>query len=368
MAALQFVDVPGYSALLLRKTFADLNKSDSLIPRSEAWLGGTAAKWIAQKHTWEFPSGATLSFGYLDKTGDKYQYQSAAYQYIGWDELSHFRESDYRYMFSRLRKPDTMNVPVRMRSGSNPGGFGHEWVKRRMITEGPANGRRFIPAKLADNPHLNREEYIKSLSELDPITRQQLLDGNWEVRAGGTIFQAAWFKIVDLAPAEIRIWVRFWDCAATEPEEGEDPDWTAGCKMGQLEGQFFIGDIRRGQWNPKGVEDNVKQCAALDPTGTQIVKEQEPGASGKADIDNFARRIVTGYSFRGIPHHTNKLLRAGPLSSAAEAGNVFLVKGPWISAFLDEAEGFPGGQHDDQVDAASGAHTALTSGRRLFMA
>lgn len=186
-AALQYVDVPGYHALLLRRTFADLNLPRSLIPLSKEWLYGTAAKFNEQDHRWTFPSGATVSFGYLDTDNDKFRYQSAAFSFIGFDELTQFAESMYTYLFSRLRKPAALNVPLRMRSASNPGGIGHHWVRRRFIV-GEHPSRRFIPARLDDNPHLDREQYINALENLDPVQRQQLRDGNWDVLDIGGVF------------------------------------------------------------------------------------------------------------------------------------------------------------------------------------
>lgn len=182
MAALQYVDVPNYSAILFRKTFADLNLPEALIPRSHEWLAATDAKWDGQNHTWRFPSGATLAFGYLDQQNDHYRYQGAAFQFIGFDELTQHSHKKYRYLFSRLRKTTRIDVPLRMWSSSNPGGIGHAWVKRTFINHKTrASGTAFIPAKVRDNPHLNIEEYIDSLGYLDDVTMAQLLEGDWEV-------------------------------------------------------------------------------------------------------------------------------------------------------------------------------------------
>ncbi|HEY8743980.1 MAG TPA: phage terminase large subunit, partial [Chloroflexota bacterium] len=82
-------------------------------------------------------------------------------------------------------------------------------------------------------------------------------------------------------------------------------------------------------------------------------------------VDHYARRVLAGWTFRGVRSTGPKELRANPVSSAAEAGNVLLVRGAWIGAFLDEAEAFPGGAHDDQVDAVSGAVAMLTRKREL---
>ncbi|HNQ55684.1 MAG TPA: hypothetical protein PKG66_09730, partial [Methanothrix sp.] len=84
MAALQYADVPGYAALIIRKTFSDLSLPGALMDVAAQWLAGTRAKWSEVDKTWHFlPSDATLTFGYLDTAKDKYRYQSAAFQFIG---------------------------------------------------------------------------------------------------------------------------------------------------------------------------------------------------------------------------------------------------------------------------------------------
>tara|TARA_Y100000310_G_scaffold126272_1_gene125030 strand:+ start:3758 stop:5116 length:1359 start_codon:yes stop_codon:yes gene_type:complete len=362
MAALQYVGAPGYHALLLRRTYPDLALPEAIMARSHEWLGRTRATWHAGDKAWSFPSGATLNFGYLQNENDKYRYDSAAFHFIGWDELTQFDESQYRFLFARLRrrKGAGETIPLRMRSASNPGGRGHEWVKRRMLEEGPARGRIFIPATLEDNPHLDASEYDRSLEELDPVTRAQRKRGDWTARHVGGYFQREWFEIVAEAPVGIQ-WVRFWDTASTEETPADasaDPDWTAGALVGIVNGVYYLQDMRRVRRTPGGVEALVKQTAQLDRAsipGIRVVMEQEPGASGKGMIDWYRRHVLVGFNFRGKPSTGSKIERAGPVSSAAEAGNIKVVAGgKWISDFFDEAEGFPIG-HDDQVDALSGA-------------
>jgi hypothetical protein len=135
-----------------------------------------------------FPSGAKLAFGYLETEADKFRYQGAEFQFIGFDELTQFTETQYRYLFSRLRRLENCPIPLRMRSASNPGGVGHDWVKQRFLTEGPSFGRVFVPALLEDNPFLDQKECEKSLCELDPITRRQYRTGDWSARHGGSLF------------------------------------------------------------------------------------------------------------------------------------------------------------------------------------
>src|SRR3990167_4549034 len=181
MAALQFVETPGYSAIIFRRTFQDLALPDALIPRSHEWLAPTNARWAADTHTWHFPSGATLAFGYCDSPNDMYRYQGSAFQFIGWDELTQFEESKYLYLFSRLRTRTKIDVPLRVRGATNPGGIGHRWGKRRFID---LRTRRldaaYIPARVIDNPYL-RSDYAESLAYLDEVTRERYLNGDWTV-------------------------------------------------------------------------------------------------------------------------------------------------------------------------------------------
>ena len=364
MGGLQYADVPGYAGIIFRKTFQDLTLPGALLDRAREWLAGTDAKWNGQDHMWRFPSGGTLAFGYLEHENDKYRYASAEFQYIGYDELTHFQESQYRFLFSRLRRREGLNVPLRMRGASNPGSVGHQWVKQRFLIEGRLAGRPFIPAKLSDNPYLDRESYIASLMELDPLTRLQIMEGDWDAAAEGELFRREWFAIVHDWPRQAKR-VRFWDFAATEAKAGTDPDWTAGALVAEQRGQYTICDIQRVRTTPMGVEALVQQTARRDGRDVDIWIEQEPGSSGKSVIDHYQREVLKGYAVRGLRSTGSKVARAQPVSSAAEAGNIALVEGPWITAYLDEASLFPGGAHDDQVDSVSGAIAVLTRGIRL---
>lgn len=188
MAALEHVDEPGYSAILFRRTYQDLNLPGAIMARSHEWLAGTGAAWNGTDKRWTFPSGAMLSFGYLDTDRDRFRYASAEFQFIGFDELTQFPEQWYRFLFSRLRRRKGVDVPLRMRAATNPGGLGHEWVRRRFINPG-SDERPFIPAKLDDNPSLDAAEYRLALSELDSTTRRQLEDGLWVRDSEGLVYR-----------------------------------------------------------------------------------------------------------------------------------------------------------------------------------
>jgi predicted phage terminase large subunit-like protein len=358
MAALQYIEEPGYAAILFRRTFADLALPGALMDRSREWFGGTKARWNNSEHTWTFPSGASLTFGYLEHEQDKFRYQSAEFQFVGFDELTQFSESQYRYLFSRLRRLTSSDVPLRMRSASNPGGIGHEWVKQRFLVE----DRPFVPARLDDNPFLDREEYAQSLDELDPVTRRQLLMGDWTARHAGALFKREWFEIVDEAPVGFQH-LRYWDLAATERKPGTDPDWTVGLLLTKSSaGVYYIMDVQRMRGTPQAVSARMKQTAQMDGPATHIWIEQEPGASGVHVIHHFVTNVLDGFTVRGNRVTGSKVERASPVSSQAEAGNVKIVQGPWVGVFLDEVEAFnPDGthSHDDQIDALSGAFMKL---------
>ena len=367
MAALQYVDIPGYNAILIRDSYQNLNKPEALVPRSHEWLQPTDAAWIGEKKLWRFPSGATLSFGYLDGPYDHFNYQSAEFQFVGIDECVAIREHQALYMFSRLRRVKAHKVPIRYRTASNPPqrlqAERGDWVKTRYVN--PKTRRQgivFISARIDDNPYLDKDEYVYSLNKLDPITRQQLLLGDWDVNIKGRMFDRSWFKLAKEAPSVFTQTVRYWDLAATEEDPEKEPAYTAGCRMGKTtDGLYYITSMMRFRHAPRQVEALVRQAADLDKKGVWIWMEQEPGSSGVNTIDHYRRNVLPEFVFKGDKVTGNKIERASPFASQAEAGNVVLVEGHWNEQFLEEIEFFPDGKFKDQTDAASGAFEKLAN-------
>lgn len=371
MAALQYVDVPGYSALITRRTYPQLSASDGLLMRAQEWLAGKAKGHDTVSGTptrWIFPSSARLDFGHCQHEKDRFNYQGAAYQFIGVDELTQYTLNIYLYLMSRLRRPEGSLVPLRMRAASNPGDIGHEWVKARLVVGGRGAADRrcvFIPALLGDNHHLDREEYEQTLREMHPYDREMYLKGNWDARPPGGRFKREWFKFVDSPPAGLER-VRRWDLAATAPKPGRDPDYSVGVDMGKASNgsvRFVVCDVQRFRESPAGVEARVAQTANQDGRSVKVRIEQEGGSSGKIAINHFGR-LLEAYDFKGVPSTGDKVERSNAFAAACERGEVALVRAAWNEPYLRELEMFTGNDkdcpHDDQVDASSGAHTDLT--------
>lgn len=203
--ALRQVDIPHYKGLILRKTYPQLSE---LIDKSLHYYKRAfpKARYNAGTHTWTFPSGAKIIFGSMQHTQDRTRYQGQAYDYIAFDELTHFTSEEYTYLFSRNR-PNGPGTRVYIRATANPGGVGHGWVKERFISAAPPmttiwqdivweepdgtqrtarQSRIFVPASVYDNLALLRHDplYIQRLASMPEAERNALLYGDWDTFSG----------------------------------------------------------------------------------------------------------------------------------------------------------------------------------------
>jgi hypothetical protein len=195
--------------IIFRQSFPELERT--LIRRSRELYPRELGKYNESKKLWTFINGSTIEFAYLEKESDLENYQGAEYDFIYFDELTHFTEHQYRYMKSRLRGANP-NIHRQVKAATNPGGVGHAWVKKRFIDIGPPeqlhtvqetdddgnpmfhpltgkpvlSTRMFIPAKVYDNEILmkNDPNYIVRLMSLPDQDRKQLLEGDWDAFAG----------------------------------------------------------------------------------------------------------------------------------------------------------------------------------------
>ena len=214
-----------HRALLLRRSMPELR---DLISHSERLYTRAfpGAKWREQEKEWRFPSGARIEFGYAENLTDVLRYQGQSYTWIGIDELPQYPTPDiYNFLRSSLRSVDP-EVPVFIRATGNPGNVGSTWVKNMFVDPATPNTpftmdietpvgmksitRRFIPAKLQDNPYLMQtDDYMIMLSSLPDIQKKQFLEGDWEAFEGSAFpeFNRA---VHVIEPFEIpNNWVRF---------------------------------------------------------------------------------------------------------------------------------------------------------------
>jgi len=214
---LRYAHKAAHRALIIRRSMPELreliDKSRELYPK--AFPG---CKYREVEKLWNFPSGAKVEFGFLERDADVYRYQGQAYSWIGFDEITHLpTEFSWNYLASRLRTTDPEIIPY-MRCTANPGGVGAHWVKNRYILPVDPDtsfigkdglSRKFIPARLEDNPFLATDgRYEKMLKALPPTQRKQLLEGNWDVNEGAAFTE---FNIEEhvIAPFQIPIhWER----------------------------------------------------------------------------------------------------------------------------------------------------------------
>ncbi len=225
---LRYCHKENHRCLLLRRSMPELR---DMINHSQRLYGRAfpGAKWREQEKEWRFPSGARIEFGYAENLTDVLRYQGQSYTWIGIDELPQYPTPEiYNFLRSSLRSVDP-EIPVYMRATGNPGNIGSIWVKDMFVDPAEPGKRfdviidtvagqkkitrRFIPAKLQDNPYLMQtDDYLVMLSSLPEVQRKQFLEGDWSA------FEDCAFPEFDVVkhisePFEIpRNWHRFRTC------------------------------------------------------------------------------------------------------------------------------------------------------------
>jgi predicted phage terminase large subunit-like protein len=386
-AALQYVDMPGYNALIIRRNYQMLAKPGALLDLSKQWLMGTDAKWNETAKKWTFPSGATLTFGHMDDENSKYNYQGSEYAFVAYDELTQFTESMYQYLKTRRRQKVDHRIPSRTFAASNPGGVGHEWVKKYFI-QARHPDRIFVPATLADNPSLDREDYIRAFEGLDPILVGQMLRGDWDAFEGGR-FKRGWFhrfrrgphytgrEAYFPQPGEPKGWQvehcwRFTICdPACTPE-----DTTRGLPIGTSDPDYTtIGTYAVTPQRELLVLDMVRERLSIDrivPRICEVNERWQPAWIGIEAVGAFIALVLEAQKRPGLPpvnplspgisqypNRSRKLERATPAIIMASSGRIFVPDEPtlWLDDFMGELVQFTGDPkldaHDDVVDNLS---------------
>lgn len=174
----------------------------------------------------------------------------------------------------------------------------------------------------------------------------------------GALIPVEKLQYVDVEPSNL-VYVRGWDLAATEAQVGSNPAYTAGVRLGKdPRGRFYVCGVRRGQWSAANVREQIKQTAQQDGTHVRVRLPQDPGQAGKSQAQDLTA-MLAGWVVSAVPESGSKVQRAEPFAAQVEAGNVFIVRGTWNDAYVNELRTFPAGRFKDQVDATSSAFAEL---------
>lgn len=406
---LRYVHNPHFGGVIFRRTQPQIVQEGGIWDTSETIYPLFGARGLRHRLEWRFPSGAKIKFSHMEHDKNRLSWQGSQIPWMGWEELTHFSEKQFWYLFSRNRSPYGLPTHIRGTCNPDPDSFVANliswWIdpktgyaipnrsgviryfarvgddivfadtRRELIEQFGADcdpkSLTFIRSSVFDNKILlqNDPRYLATLKSMPLVDREQLLKGNWLIRpAAGLYFKREYFRVVDAAPADVSWRVRFWDRAATPKQHGNDPDATAGVRMSKDQrGVYYIEDVRRMFKSGHDVDTAIKNTAAQDGTGVRIGYNQDPGSAGKKEAEDTAK-MLAGYVIKFWTTTGDKVTRAKPVSSQAEAGNVCIVKGAWNEDYLRELENFPEGRYDDQVDGTSGAFELGNEGRDIFVA
>jgi len=384
MGALAYCDVPSFSGIIFRRTFSDMKLPSSILSRAKMWL----APFLATKEVKFVKGGGTLAFGYLKNEGVQLRYQSSEYQYIAFDELTQFYESEYEYLFSRLRRTTSnVEIPIKMRAASNPGGIGHTWVKRRFGITKDENGRwvgsnrdaPFIPAKLDDNPFVD-PHYHTMLDKLGKVERERLKNGDWDV-SEDSLFNKEWFTnrytvkeftsenyyqllsmegLKTVPESEMLIFSTV-DCAAsvktgvngTTYIKNKQPSHSVIATWGLTRDYqlLWLDNYRFQTTIPELVARICKNQKQWNPLYT-IIEKNGPGEGVYQMCDKKGLPVKSIHSAR------EKIINSTAAQLRAEKGQIWLPSfRPWLRDLEDELFTWSGLQEqpDDQIDVLSNA-------------
>jgi predicted phage terminase large subunit-like protein len=385
-----------FAAVFFRRNTTQVRNPGGLWDESAKLYPLAAGRPVQHTLEWSWPRGGRVKFAHLEHESTVYDWQGAQIPLICFDELTHFTKSQFFYLLSRNRSmcgvrpymrastnPDadswvaefiawwideTTGLPIPERSGvirwfirindAIQWGDSVAELRERFGDDVEPKSVTFIAAKLSDNKALLAADpsYRANLMAQNAVERARLADGNWKIRpAAGLYFRRSWVEVVEAVPADLDI-VRYWDLAATEKTDNNDPDWTVGIKLGQARqtGIWYVLNAVRLRESPLKVEQAILNTAKADGTGVRIGLPQDPGQAGKSQAQYMVRQLA-GFNASTRAERGDKVTRFGPFSAQCEAGNVKFLRGSWNEDVFASLEAFPDAAHDDDADASGGA-------------
>lgn len=424
---LRHCENPRFGGVIFRREYVQITNEGGLWDESMEIYPYFGAHPSQSKLQWDFPhptdpgkNGSRIRMGHLQHENDKLSYQGSQIAYTGWDELTHFSETQFWYLLSRARSmsgvkpytratcnPDAKSwvkrflapwvdskYPMQAESGEilhllrrdgeylwwrdNPfarQGDRHDGITLRQARNKYSNRLKtvtFIESSIYDNKKLLKADptYMANLENLDVVDRRRLLNGDWDIREGDRFFERGWFEVVpdtEIPYERLTSFVRYWDTASTARKKNPRACYTAGALMAMdsMTRDVYILDMRRAQYNTTGVRDLIRKTAYRDGKDVKIFIEQEPGASGVNDIDAY-KRLLIGFIVEGDRPTGNKETRAKPVAHSAKDGIIRVRKGQWNYAFFEETDTYPLGNMD-QIDAVAGGFAQVAEANRFFL-
>lgn len=407
MEPLRHVKNPKFTATIFRRNETDVTKQGGLWDTAgEIYpaYGGVGSK---SELEYKFPSGMRVQFAGMKDVQDREKWQGSQIAFIGWDEATHFDVNQVTYMFSRNRSNSGVPGYMFLTCNPDPDSFVAEWIDWYLDDDGfPIKERcgkiryfirrghnlifadtrdelvlkfgadqepkslTFIPALAKDNPIgiAGNPGYMSNLKAMSQVDRARLLDGNWKVRAvAGSYFKREWFPRTKGIPAiGIAGSIRFWDRAATELTDSNDPDQTCCIKMLKLaNGRYLVVDYKTMFATPHDVDAEMVKMAEDDGPETTIGWMKDPGSAGIKESNDTAVMLSKYPLFilEGSKAQKSKEIRCKPVSSQCQVGNVAILdEVPWFNNLMRNLEGFPDGRYKEEADCMSGAHDGLNSG------
>lgn len=424
---LRHVNTPGFNAVIFRRTMAQIMNSGSLWDASYHLYNNYpgANDYKTPRPSWRFPSGASVTFAHLEQEKTKYDYQGTEICLLEFDELTHFTESQFWYMISRNRSTCGVKPYVRATCNPDPDSFvakliqwwwdpdtgyaipersgvvryfarikdrilwgnsreeimcmpgvreSYETTHEKFQESGLGYGIEqfilsftFIASSIFDNKELLKANpmYLTNLQAMGRIDRERLLKGNWKIRpAAGLFFKRAEVTLIEHLPDDIVRWVRAWDLAATDVDEGGDPAYTAGVLMGKRRnGNYVIADVTNERMRSERVRKHIKNTAIMDRNKYKRVTvrlPKDPGQAGKEQAQSYVK-MLAGFSVKTVAETGSKETRAEPFAAQWQAGNVEVLVAEWNEMYFNQLESFPESKFKDMVDASSSGFAELES-------
>lgn len=409
--ALRHKNRPGFGEVIFRKNSIQIYNEGGLLDESLRMYSGIKGAELKRspRPQWTFNGKGKVSFAHIDGDDDLKKFQGSQMAAIGFDELTHFNESQFFYMLSRNRTtcgikpyvratcnpdadswvakfiewwidPDT-GYPIKERSGKI------RWMIRRNETlywadtieelwerfelktqeeKQEPKSVTFIMSTLYDNQILMKQDpsYISNLKALSVVERERLLYGNWKIKpAAGLYFKRSQIgQMLTMIPNDVVRWVRAWDLAATAEGEGGEPAYTAGVLMGKRKnGRYIVADVINVRQTAADVRKTIKFTAMSDIAKYKRVKirlPQDPGQAGKDQAQSYIKYLA-GFDVTAIPESGSKEVRAEPMAAQWQAGNFDVLIADWNEAYFNQLESFPMSKFKDMVDAGSSAFSQL---------